>query len=194
MMEPMPRVPPFDRSATYEDVEQLPDIVVAELIGGELHATPRPAPTHAVAWSSLAGLLNPPFQHGRGGPGGWWILGEPELHLGPDVLVPDLAGWRRNRLPAMPDTPHFALPPDWLCEILSPSTALTDRTKKLARYAQAGVAFAWLVDPVAATLEVFRLEHGRWLLLGAFGGDETVSAEPFQEIELDLSLLWVRPA
>lgn len=186
----MPRVPPFDRVATYDDLTQLTDQVVAEIVGGELHATPRPAPRHSVAWSSLTGLLNPPFQHGRGGPGGWWILGEPELHLDADVLVPDLSGWRRSRLPAMPEQAYFTLAPDWICEVVSPATALLDRAKKLVRYASAGVGFAWLVDPVGRTVEVHRLTDGHWLLLSVHGGDESVRAEPFDEIELDLSALW----
>jgi Uma2 family endonuclease len=190
MMEPMPRVPPFDRAATYDDLAQLTDHVVAEIVGGELHATPRPAPRHSVVWSSLTGLLNPPFQHGRGGPGGWWILGEPELHLDADVLVPDLAGWRRSRLPTMPEQAYFSLPPDWVCEVVSPATALLDRAKKLVRYAYAGVGSAWLVDPIGRTVEVYRLTNGHWLVIGVHGGAERLRAEPFEEVELDLSVLW----
>lgn len=133
MMPPMPRVPPFDRPATYDDLAALPDTLVAEIVNGELHASPRPAPRHARAGSIVGGLLVPPFDRGHGGPGGWWILDEPELHLAQDVLVPDLAGWRRTRMPHLPETAYFPVAPDWICEVLSPSTAMLDRAKKLDR-------------------------------------------------------------
>jgi Uma2 family endonuclease len=135
MMRPMPRVPPFDRPATYEDLVKLPDHVVAEIVDGELHASSRPAPAHAIAGSSLGIMIGGPYSFGRGGPGGWWMLYEPELHLGADVLVPDSAGWRRTRLPRLPDTAFCVLPPDWVCEVLSPSTTRLDRTQKLGVYA-----------------------------------------------------------
>ena len=140
MMQPMPRVPPFDRPATYADLEALPDIVVAELVNGELHASPRPAPRHARAGSVLGGCLMPPFDSGSGGPGGWWILFEPELRFGEDTVVPDLAGWRRHRMPRFPATAYFTVAPDWVCEVLSPSTARLDRVAKLQVYAREGVA------------------------------------------------------
>jgi Uma2 family endonuclease len=193
MMQPMPRVPPFDRPATYDDLVKLPDNMVAEILNGELHASPRPAPAHAVAGSSVGGLLINPYSFGRGGPGGWWVLDEPELHLGPDILVPDLAGWLRNRMPQRPATAFFPLAPDWICEVLSPSTIQIDRARKLTIYAREGVAHAWLVDPLAQTLEVLRLEHGRWVILGTHVGDEVVRAEPFVEIDLELALLWSGP-
>ncbi len=189
-MQPMPRVPPFDRPATYEDLVALPDHLVAEIVDGELHASPRPAPKHARAYSSLGVLVGGPFDHGVGGPGGWWILDEPELHFGPQVLVPDLAGWRRVRMPKMPETAYFTLAPDWVCEVVSPSTAQLDRTKKLAIYARAGVPHAWLVDPVAQTLEVLRLEQGRWVILATHAGAEVVRAEPFADVDLPLASLW----
>ena len=189
-MRAMARVPPFDRPATYEDLVKVPDIMVAELVGDELHASPRPAPRHARTGSSLGMLVGNPFDHGRGGPGGWWILDEPELHLGRNVLVPDLAGWRRSRMPSLPETAYFPLPPDWVCEVLSPSTASLDRVKKLAIYAREQVGHAWLVDPDARTLEVLRLESGRWTILATHGGDEVARAEPFADIELELSALW----
>jgi Uma2 family endonuclease len=179
--------------ATYEDLERLPDHVVGELIDGELVVTPRPAAPHALATSAIGADLVGPFQKGRGGPGGWWILDEPELHLGADVLVPDLAGWRRERLPSIPDAPAFELPPDWICEVVSPRTARIDRTRKSAVYAAAGVEWMWLVDPLARTLEVLRLEGGRWTQRGAHGGDGAVRAEPFGEIELELGSWWVGP-
>jgi Uma2 family endonuclease len=190
MMPPMPRVPPFDRPATYEDLVALPDTLVAEIVDGELHASPRPAPKHARAYSALGVLIGGPYDHGIGGPGGWWILDEPELHLGRDVLVSDLAGWRRSRLPQLPETAYFPLAPDWICEVLSPSTAQLDRAKKLAIYGRERVAHAWLIDPLARTLEVLRLEHGRWVILGAHAGSEVVRAEPFAELDLELAALW----
>ena len=190
MMPSMPRVPPFDRPATYEDLERLPDNLVAEIVGGELHASPRPAPPHARAGSIVGGRLTPAYDEGRGGPGGWHIIDEPELHLRGDVLVPDLAGWRRSRMPHLPTTAYFALAPDWVCEILSPSTSSLDRVQKLAIYAREKVAHAWLIDPLARTLEVLRLENGRWTMLSTHAGADVVRAEPFADIDLELSALW----
>ena len=135
-------------------------------------------------------MLVPPFHLGRDGPGGWWILYEPELHLARDVVVPDWAGWLRDRMPAPPATAFFPLAPDWVCEIISPSTASFDRVQKLAVYAREQVAHAWLIDPLARTLEVLRLETGRWVILAAHAGDEVVRAEPFAEIEVELRALW----
>ncbi|MBI3402048.1 MAG: Uma2 family endonuclease [Acidobacteria bacterium] len=179
------------RPATYDDLLALPEHVVGEIIGGELVVSPRPAPRHAVASSVLGGELGPPYHSGRGGPGGWWILDEPELHLGDDVLVPDLAGWRRARLPVVPETAYFTLAPDWICEVLSPATARLDRHKKLAIYAREGVPHAWLVDPVQRTLEVLRLEHQQWVITSVHAGDEEVCAEPFEATPLLLRRLWV---
>jgi Uma2 family endonuclease len=190
MMPSMPRVPPFDRPATYEDLERLPDNLVAEIVNGELHASPRPAPPHARAGSIVGGRLTPAYDEARGGPGGWWILDEPELHLSGDVLVPDLAGWRRSRMPHLPTTAYFPVAPDWVCEILSPSTSSLDRKQKLAIYAREGVSHAWLIDPLARTLEELRLESGRWTILATHADTEVVRAEPFTEIEIELSALW----
>jgi Uma2 family endonuclease len=190
MMRAMPRVPPFDRHATYEDLAALPDGIVAEIVDGELHANPRPALRHARTGSVLGVRIGGPYDDGVGGPGGWVILDEPELHLGANVLVPDLAGWRRSRMPAVPDAPYSTLAPDWVCEILSPSTSAFDRVQKLHAYAREAVAYAWLVDPAAQTLEILRLEKGRWTILAAHTGADVVCAEPFTELELELSALW----
>jgi Uma2 family endonuclease len=190
MMEPMPRIPPLDRPATYDDLVKVPDIMVAEIVDGELHASPRPAPRHANASSAIGSAIFAPYHHGRGGPGGWWILDEPELHLDRNVLVPDVAGWRRTRMPRLPAEAYFSLAPDWVCEVLSPSTASLDRVKKLAIYAREQFAHAWLIDPAARTLEVLRLDAGRWTILGTHAGSEVVRAEPFADIELELALLW----
>ena len=176
----------------YEQLLALPAHLVGEIIGGVLHTQPRPAARHARAASVLGSDLGGAFDRGRGGPGGWIILIEPELHLGKDILVPDLAGWRRTRMPELPDVAAFELAPDWVCEVVSPSTAALDRAEKLPRYAAAAVAHAWLVDPLALTLEVLRLDTGRWVLIGTHRDDARVRAEPFDAIELELSALWAR--
>jgi len=178
------------KPATYEDLRALPETRVGELIAGELIASPRPASRHALVTSALGGELSGPFQRGRGGPGGWWIVDEPELHLGSDVLVPDMVGWRRARMPVYPDAPFFTLPPDWLCEVLSPSTAGFDRVKKMPVYLREQVGHVWLIDPLARTLEVFRREGDRWVLANNFAGDQRVRAEPFEALELELEALW----
>lgn len=181
---------PAKPKATYEDLVRLSEHVVGEILDGELHASPRPSASHALAASTLQSDLGTPFQRGRGGPGGWWILSEPELHLGEDVAVPDLAGWRRDRLPSVPDAPFLTLAPDWVCEVVSPSTERIDRVRKLPLYAREGVGYAWLVNPRARTLEVFRNEGKRWLLLASYADDTRVRAEPFEAVELDLLALW----
>ena len=178
------------RPATYADLCALPEHLVGEILGGELIASPRPAGRHAVASFAASATIGPPFQFGDGGPGGWRLLFEPELHLGSDVLVPDLAGWRIERMPEPPTEAHFTLAPDWVCEILSPSTAGIDRVRKMPIYARSEVSHAWLVDPAERTLEVFRLERGRWLVLGAYAEDALVRAEPFDAIEFDLLRFW----
>lgn len=176
--------------ATYADLEALPTNMVGELIAGELYASPRLAAPHAVAASRLGGELIGPFDRGRGGPGGWILLYEPELHLGEDVLVPDFCGWRRERMPKPPRTAAFTLAPDWLCEVLSPSMRALERAVKLPVYAREGVRHVWLIDPEARTLEVLRLEGERYTLLVTHSGPVHVRAEPFEALELELSFLW----
>jgi Uma2 family endonuclease len=179
------------KPATYADLEALPRHVVGELIAGELYVSPRPAIPHAIAAHVLASELYGPFQRGLGGPGGWLILFEPELHFGEDALVPDLAGWLRERVPAEAlKAAAMTLAPDWLCEVLSPSTARLDRARKLDVYAREGVRHVWLLDPLARALEVFRLEEGRYSLLGTYTGEATVRAEPFEALGLQLRVLW----
>ena len=184
--------------ATYEDVLKAPAHQVAEILDGELILSPRPAPRHAVASSAIGGSLNPAFGRRKGGgdagPGGWWILFEPELHLGEDIVVPDLAGWRRSRMPVPPEEAFFTLAPDWTCEVISPRSAGLDRVGKMRLYAREGVINVWLVEPVGKTLEVYRLEEGRWILVSSHDAEEKVRAEPFDAIELDLSEWWVSTA
>lgn len=179
-----------ERAATYEDLLAVPEHLVAEILFGRLVTHPRPAPRHAGAASVLGGILTPPFQLGRGGPGGWIILDEPELHLGEHVAVPDLAGWRRERLINMPDTAWIEIPPDWICEVLSPSTEGYDRGEKRIIYADVAVRHLWHVDPRPKILEAFELTDGKWLLLDAFRGNADVAASPFAEVSFPLGLLW----
>jgi Uma2 family endonuclease len=182
------------REATYEDLMKVSDLKVAEILDGELYASPRPAVPHALAASVLGTEIGGPFQQGRGGPGGWWILDEPELHVGRDVVVPDVAGWRRTRMPAPPSTPAIELAPDWVCEILSPSTEAMDRVPKLRIYAREGVANVWFVNPLTHTLEVLRLSNGAWVVVATHDGDATVNVEPFDAVPLELFRLWGRSA
>jgi len=182
---------PLPRPATYEDLLRVPDHKVAEILDGELIVSPRPAPRHANAASAVGADLFGPFQRGRGGPGGWWILDEPEVHLGRDIVVPDVAAWRLERLPRLPSMAYFALAPDWACEIVSPSTERYDRLRKMAIYAREQVRRLWLINPLLRTLEVYALEAGpRWSLLGVHGGDAIVRLEPFDAIAMELGALW----
>jgi Uma2 family endonuclease len=176
--------------ATYQDLLEVPDDLVAEIVDGDLFATPRPALRHARSSSALGVEIGGPYDQGRSGPGGWWILDEPEIHLGDDVLVPDLAGWRRSRLPAIPDEAFLAIAPDWVCEVLSPATERLDRTRKLRVYAREGVPHVWLLNPSLRTLEVLRLAGGQWIVADTHDGDEAVCAEPFTEVAIELARLW----
>lgn len=172
----------------------MPDHLVAEIINGTLVTSPRPGAPHARANSVLNTKLGGPFDLGDGGgPGGWVLLAEPELHLGPDVIVPDMAGWRRERMPVMPETAAFTLAPDWVGEVLSPqSTEARDREEKMPIYAREGVSHLWLVNPTTQTLEAYALDRERWTLLGTWSGNKKVRATPFDAIELDLAALWSR--
>lgn len=181
---------PVKRRATYDDLLQVPPHRVAEIVDGDLHVSPRPPSRPTLAASVLGFGLVAAFDRGRGGPGGWWILDEPELHLGEDMVVPDLAGWRRERMPEFPDTAFFTLAPDWVCEFVSPGTERLDRAKKVPVYARENVSHLWLVNPLARTLEVYRLAEGRWLLLATHEGAARVRAEPLDAVELELAPLW----
>ncbi len=184
---------PLDVVAAYR---RAPKHLVAEILNGELSLMPRPRPRHALAATNLTRRLGGFFDPGDGDPGGWVVLVEPELALGPlpDVVVPDLAGWRRERLPETvftdDDVVRIDVAPDWVCEVLSPSTAKIDRAEKLEIYHRESVAHAWLVDPAARLVEIFRREAAGWLRVGVFAGDARVRAEPFDAIELPLASLW----
>jgi len=189
--------------ATYADILGAPANVVAEVLFGVLYTHPRPARAHTRAASRLGAELDGPFDRGRGGPGGWIILDEPEIHLGKapheDIVVPDLAGWRRTRMPEVGEGAFFTLAPDWVCEVLSPATSAIDRSEKMQIYAREGVSHAWLLDPIAHTLEVFRLPRTKskrrtrkpaWVLVNVWHDDARVRAEPFDAFVLELATLW----
>lgn len=178
------------RRASYEDLLAVPDRQVAELLAGALYTSPRPSPRHALASSRLLGEVEGRFGRGNGEPGGWWIVFEPEVHLGDDVLVPDLAGWRRERMPRYPDAAFFELAPDWVCEIVSPRTRRADRVIKMPIYARESIGHVWLIDPDTRTLEVFTLQERDWLLAGQFTDDDEVGAPPFEGHFWRLDLLW----
>ena len=187
---------PARKPATYEDLMKLPEDRIGEIVDGDIYASPRPGAPHSECAFELSLDLGTAFRRGRGGPGGWLFLFEPELRLLEDTLVPDLAGWRRERLPSVPDTPAVTLAPDWVCEILSPSTERLDRVRKLPAYARHGVGHAWLVNRSTRTLEVYRREGTSWVLAATHADDAIVRAEPFDAIEIDLLRLWgeERPA
>ena len=178
------------RRATYQDVLDAPAHRVAEIVDGTLYTHPRPAPPHAWAGSVLGAKIGDPFSYDADGPGGWWIIDEPELHPSEDILVPDLAGWRRERIPKLPDAAYFTLAPDWVCEVLSPSTRRLDLHGKRPVYAREGVRHLWLVDPTDRTLEAFELHEGRWLLIASAEDDDPISIRPFDAITFSLGDLW----
>jgi Uma2 family endonuclease len=177
--------------ALYADIIAAPQDKIAEIVDGDLYLSPRPSLRHSNAASILGANLNDAFHQGRSGPGGWWILDEPELYLNGDVLVPDIAGWRRERLPELPEGSGTDLAPDWVCEVLSPSTEKFDRLEKLPRYASAGIAHLWLVDPSKRRLEVYGRLDFQWVLLEEYSGSAAVSAPPFEAVPIELAPLWV---
>ena len=185
---------PAKKRATYDDLFGIPAHRVGEIVYGVLYAHPRPAGAHAQASSALGGELERPFKRGKGGPGGWIILDEPELHLGPepDILVPDLAGWRVERMPTIGSQTSFALAPDWVCEVLSPSTQKIDRSDKMDVYAREGVRHLWFIEPLAKLLETYRLEDSHWTRVGTWRDEAVVRVEPFEAIELELAALWIK--
>ncbi|MGH8551452.1 MAG: Uma2 family endonuclease [Methylococcales bacterium] len=185
---------PAPRLATYQDLFDLPDYVIGEILNGQLITQPRPAPRHARSASIIGGEIMAPYDQGRSGPGGWWILDEPELHLGANILVPDLAGWRRERMPYFPDEAYFSIAPDWICEVLSPGTARTDRAVKMPIYAGESVQWLWLVDPDVRILEVYHWFEGQWLLEHTWQNNEVAKAPPFDAISMNMSDFWAPQA
>ena len=178
------------RRATYQDVLDAPPDKVAEVVDGALFIFDRPAVPHAIAASRLGRYIGTPFDDGRGGPGGWWIVKEPQLHLGEDIVVPDITGWRRERMPVFPDTAYTTLAPDWVCEVLSPTTRKLDLGGKSAVYARAGVGTIWFADPIARSLEARVLRGGKWVAIATLHNDATVSLPPFEAISFSLGDLW----
>jgi len=176
--------------ATYDDLLRAPENMVAELIDGELYTWPRPRGLHGKAQMALSIRIGPPYVDGIGGPGDWWFIAEPEVHFGPHTVVPDIAGWRRERMPEVPKSHIFDVVPDWVCEILSPSTARIDRGTKLGVYASYGVPWAWYIDVDARTLEVMQLVNGIWQITQVHAGNKVIRAEPFLAAEIDLTRVW----
>jgi len=179
------------RAATYKDLCEVPDHMVAEIVGGDLWVSPRPIVRHAHAAAMLAAELIPPFGQGRGGPGDWWILPECEIHFGGDVLVPDLAGWRRSRLKEMSSEAFLTQAPDWACEISSPSSRKLDRVLKAGIYAREGVRHLWLVEPKKKKLEVFNLAAGVYVPILDLNDDQIAAAEPFETVPFPLQRIWI---
>lgn len=182
---------PVRKKATYEDLDSIPEHSTGEIINGELIVTPKPSPRHSNAEGSVITRLMPPFRFGEGGPGGWIILLEVEIMLGEHLLVPDLSGWKRERFPGLPKENWISVPPDWVCEILSAGTARLDRVRKMPIYARFGVPYLWLIDPTEKSLEVFKLESGKWVMVAGFADNDTARAEPFNEIEINLADFWM---
>ena len=179
-----------DKPATYADLEAVPPHLVAEILFGELVTHPRPVRRHGGATSALGGVLTGTYQFGIGGPGGWVFVDEPELHLGPHVLVPDIAGWRRERLQPQRHDAFTTISPDWICETLSPSTERYDRGQKRAIYAQYGVGHLWFLDARVKSLECFELQNKEWVLKGTYFDKDVVCAAPFDVMKFSLELLW----
>jgi Uma2 family endonuclease len=185
----------LDHPATLADLEALPPGVKGEIIDGELYVQPRPRSRHARVLGAISGEIQGPYDFGRGGPGGWWILPEPGIELpGSPEVAPDVAGWRRERLPELPRDEAIRVVPDWVCEIHSPTTRGYDVLKKRPFYARIGVSWLWYVDVEARTVTVSRLADGAWVEIAVHGDDDRVSLQPFSEVTLDLSLWWVATA
>lgn len=181
---------PAKEDALYKEFMAVPSNMIAEILNGKLITQPRPAPRHSRAAAVLGSKVGAPFDFNDDGPGGWAFFTEPELHLDSDILVPDLAAWRRERMTTLPDTAYFTTAPDWICEVLSPSTIMYDKLEKRDIYGQHNVQYLWFVDPIAQTLEAFELIDKRWTLLKTFGHDVEVAIAPFEAVPFALKSLW----
>jgi Uma2 family endonuclease len=179
----------LDRPATWDDLLDVPEGFIGEIVAGEVVVSPRPANPHGNVTSDLGGLLAGPFRFGVNGPGGWVIVDEPRIRFGEDIRVPDLAGWRRERYSG-PAAGPLTVIPDWICEVISPSTESEDRGPKRDLYRRAGVRHLWLISWIGRTIEVFRGTTEGWLNVDTFSGDTRARIAPFDAVELDLSLLW----
>ncbi|MEY4544369.1 MAG: hypothetical protein RL685_564 [Pseudomonadota bacterium] len=185
---------PDARLATFEDLLRLPEGVRAEVLEGQVITSPAPLPKHSKAQRALGSFVGGPFDDddGHGGPGGWWIFVEVDVQLGlHDIVRPDLAGWRRERLLNPGDQRPILVAPDWVCEVLSPSTAVHDRIIKRNLYVLAGIGHYWIVDVDARTLEVFQRQDERWLLVGTYGDEAVARLPPFEEVELAVGRLFL---
>ena len=182
---------PLGRLATRDDLDALPAHIKGEILNGVLYTMPRPRPWHQLIGGTVYSGLAAPYGRGVGGPGGWWILPEPGIELlGSEEFAPDVAAWRKERMPELPIDETISLVPDWLCEVHSPSTRKYDRTKKRDFYAHIGVPHLWLLDPLNQELTALQLVDGRWSELGVYIGDERVRVEPFPLVEFNLVELW----
>jgi Uma2 family endonuclease len=183
---------PARKLATYEDVLRSPSHVVAQVVQGVFYQHPRPATSHAAAASVVGEELGPPFKRGKGGPGGWIILYEPEIHLGEDIVVPDVGGWRRSTLPVLPHEAYLVVRPDWVCEVASPSTRALDRGPKLEVYQRERVPHVWMIEPLDRFLEVLELDGETYRIIQRASGDTPARLKPFDAIEFDVGALWAR--
>lgn len=178
------------KNVSYDDLYSIPVNMIGEIIDGELLTQPRPSFRHSNVTTVLTYTIGGPFQWGKDGPGGWIFLFEPEICLGTDILVPDIAGWKKERLPKPPEKNFTTVRPDWVCEVMSAGTVRIDRIKKMPIYGRFGIPYIWLIDPLAKTLEVFRLDEGKWVLSSVHSDNDKIRAEPFQETEISLEHLW----
>jgi Uma2 family endonuclease len=186
---------PLRKPAGWAELVAAPAGLEAEVIGGELWTHPRPRPEHGRAQGALTYGLFGAFDFGRGGPGGWWLIPEVDVAFGPhDIVSPDLAGWRRERGSEFPRERPIRVHPDWVCEVLSPSTQRRDRLQKAQLYLEGGVQCYWLVDTDARLLEAFEAQEGRWVRLGAWGDEDVARVPPFGAVELTVGDLFLPAA
>lgn len=176
------------RPATTADLLALPDRPRHEVIAGNLVQKLLPSPRHGFRQGEFLMEVGGPYQRGRGGPGGWWFGSEITCGLtATDTFLPDIAGWRRDNLPAPPEGPVCRVRPDWVCEILSPSDPGRDLRDKLAGYHRGGVPHYWIVDPERDLLTVHRWAEEAYLVVHVCELGPEVRAEPFDAVPLDLS-------